>query len=103
VNFFQWLGPWSGDEFVREITDEFRHNCKPEIARAGEPRDAEKRAAHATEVLANRAAKFHRQERLGWYRKARLLSAIKWQLLEAGYGDELVRSVLYAVLMKSAR
>jgi len=103
VNLFRWLGSWNGDDFAREIVEEFRHNCRPEVLRGSDQAAVEKRVGHAIEVLANRAAKFHRQHRLGWFSKARLLSALKWQLRGAGHGDEVVREVLYAVLLKTAR
>jgi len=95
-----FLDTTEGDAFAREISAEFAHNF-PTGAKA-EPK-SEHRLAHAIEVLGNRAARFEREQVLGWYRKAKFMDAIKEELLGKGYGAELVDQVVYAAVLRMAR
>ena len=100
MKLLAFLDTSEGDAFARELAEEFSHNLPPTAASEAK---SEQRLAHAIEVLGNRAAKFDRQNPLGWYRKARFMDAIKKELLGKGYGAERVDQVVYAVVLRMAR
>lgn len=100
MKLFAFLDTRAGEAFAREICDEFAHQFP---AGADADPKAEQKLAHAIEVLGNRAAKFGRQNPLGWYRKAKFMDAIKRGLLAKGHGSELVDRVVYAVVLRMAR
>ena len=100
MKLLAFLDTSAGDAFAREIGEEFGHNFPADAA--SDPK-AEPKLAHAIEVLGNRAAKFQRQNPLGWYRKAKFMDAIKQELQKKGHGPELVDRVVYAVVLRMAR
>lgn len=97
-----WLDTTSSNAFAREIAEEFTRNFQRD-ADAGDEKAFERRLAHAIDVMGNRAAKFDRQDPMGWYRKARFMSTIKDCLAERGYERVLVDRVVYAVVIRMAR
>jgi hypothetical protein len=94
-----WLDTAPSNAFAREIAMEFTRNFRPVPGDKG----SEQRLASATAILGNRAAKYHRQEALNWYRKAGFMGTIKEVLEEQGYARELVDRILYDVVMRMAR
>jgi hypothetical protein len=100
MKLLAFLDTSEGVAFARELGEEFAHNFP--AAAVAEPR-AERRLAHAIEVLGNRAAKFERQHALGWYRKSKFMDAIKKELLGRGHEAAVVDQVVYAVVLRMAR
>lgn len=100
MKLFGFLDTRASAAFAQEISLEFSRNYPADAG--GEPKSAP-RLAHAIEVLANRAAKFDRDQPLGWYRKAKFGQAIKRDLLGKGYDAELVDQVVYAAVIRMAR
>lgn len=97
---FSFLDTKPGEDFAREIGQEFAHNC-PAAGKADAKR--EQRLAHAVEVLANRAAKFDRQSPLGWYRKSKFMDAVKRELLAHGHDAGTVDRAVFAAVLRMAR
>ena len=45
------------------------------------------------EGLATRAVRFHTENKMGIYRKAKLANVFKWRLKEAGYSEDFIEKV----------
>jgi len=102
MKWLSWLDTSASDAFAREIAEEFARNLPPGPSRET-ARESEQRAAHAIEVIGNRASKYHDSHPLGWYRKTRFMNAIEKCLLEKGHPAELVDRVVYAVVLRTMR
>lgn len=63
-------------------------------------------AAHQIKVilegLSARAVRFHDQNKLGVYRKAKLGNVFKWKLKELGYSDEFAERATKEIITKLA-
>lgn len=98
----RWFDTTGSDAFAREISEEFVRNG-PAGSAASATKAGQQRLLHAIEVIGNRAAKYHRQQPLGWYRKAQFLKTIKETLLAARHDKQLVDEVVYAIAVRMAR
>ena len=63
-------------------------------------------AAHQIKVilegLAARAVRFHEQQKLGVYKKAKLGNVFKWKLKEFGYSDAFTERATKEIIMRLA-
>lgn len=98
---FGWFKHSELDAFAHEISDEFAKHWP--LDKAVSDKAAEQKLTHAIEILGNRAAKFNRQQPMGWYRKARFLRTVKEDLLARGGSAELVDRIVYAAAVRMAR
>lgn len=98
---FGWFDASEVDAFGREIGAEFSRHYPLASLPAG--RDAEQKLLRAIEILGNRAAKFNREKRMGWYRKARFMRAVKEEMISRGGAEALADRVVYAVVVRMAR
>jgi hypothetical protein len=81
---------------TKELED-FAASLAADLARRFPP-ESEKRTDHGAqhqikvilEGLAARAARYHDQQKLGVYRKAKLANVFKWKLSESGYSTAFV-------------
>lgn len=100
----RWLATFdtaSSNAFAREIGEEFTRNFR--VNPDSPDQATEQRLIRAIEVLGNRAAKYDREHPLGWFRKARFMSAITECLEQAGHPRQLVDRVVYQVVLRMAR
>jgi len=102
MKWLPWLDTSASDAFAREIAEEFARTLPPGPVH-GTARDADHRAAHAIEVIGNRAAKYQATHPLGWYRKSKFMNTIEKCLVEKGHAPELVDRVVYAVVLRLSR
>jgi len=84
---------------TREL-EEFTANLAMDLGRRFPPASQARTdtgAKHQLKVimegLAARAVRYHEQNRLGVYRKAKLANTFKWKLKELGYENEFAESV----------
>lgn len=84
---------------TREL-EEFAANLAMDLGRRFPPASQARTdtgAKHQLKVimegLAARAVRYHEQNRLGVYRKAKLANTFKWKLKELGYENEFSESV----------
>jgi hypothetical protein len=82
------------EDFAIELADEFQKRCPPKLLADERTIDL----AKAVDEICNRAAEFQRVRRLWLFGKAKLGTAFKIKLKEAGYPgefvDELTRKLL---------
>lgn len=94
---FRRLRPRELEDFATELALEFSKHCPPD--KLGKDARAIK-LARAVDDLCNRAAAFQRDKQLGLYRKAKLGTAFKLQLVGSGYTKEFVDELTYTLLIK---
>lgn len=97
----RWFDASDAEAFGRELGEEFLHHFP--LDRKLDEKDARRRLANAIEILGNRAAKFQREARLGWYRRARFMKAIREHLVERGLPEEPLESLVYELALRLAR
>lgn len=94
---FRRLRPRELEDFATELALEFSKHCPPEkLGKDARP----VKLARAVDGICNRAAAFQREKQLGLYRKAKLGTAFKLQLVESGYSRDFVDELTYALLTK---
>jgi hypothetical protein len=80
-------------DFAIELAQEFSKRCPPELAER-----STMAVARAIDDVCNRAAEFQREEKLGFFAKAKLGTEFKTRLKENGYlrdfVDELTTKLL---------
>ena len=92
-----WLNTRTAVDFAHEIGQEIRRAMPPSDEVPGK-KEAGKRAKKI-ERLANQAKAFSRDNRLNFYKKAKLANTLKWSLKEAGYSDVFIREMVGLILV----
>ncbi|MEO8037159.1 MAG: hypothetical protein ABI794_00220 [Betaproteobacteria bacterium] len=90
------------DDFARSLAQDLARRFPP----AGEARTdkgAANQLAVVTEGLYARALRFHQENRLGVFRKAKLGNVFRWQLKELGYSENFVENVTKGLVVRLAR
>jgi len=92
---------WSKDaeNFATELVQEFsRRYPPPKASDQGAPRTAA--FVNAVDDLWMRAADYQRAKRPGIFGKAKFGTALKYQLKELGYSDELIDELVRTLLIR---
>jgi len=92
-----WLDTRSAVEFARSIAAEI-HQALPADEEARSQKEIGKRV-RKVERLMERARTFSREHRLNFYKKAKLVNTLKWELKDAGYSEIFVREIAAQVLV----
>jgi hypothetical protein len=92
-----WLDTRPVVEFARSIAAEIRE-AMPADEEARSRKEIGKRA-RKLERLTQRTRAFSRQHRLNFYKKARLVNTLKWELKDAGYSEVFVREIVGHILV----
>jgi hypothetical protein len=90
---FRLWGSREIDEFAEALVREFVGRFPPEKANAAEP------LARAIDEACGKAKAFQREKRLGVYGKARVGTAFKFALKNAGYPDDFVDAFTRQLLL----
>jgi hypothetical protein len=90
---FRLWGSREIDEFAEALVREFVGRFPPEKANAAAP------LARAIDEACSRAKAFQREKRLGVYGKARVGTAFKFALRNAGYPDDFVDAFTRQLLL----
>jgi hypothetical protein len=92
-----WLDTRAAEGFATTIAREIRTSMPPSDEAPGK-KEAGKRAKKI-ERIATQAKAFSRDNRLNFYKKAKLANTLKWSLKEAGYSDVFVREMVGLILV----
>ena len=90
------------DDFARGLASDLGRRFPP-ASEARTDKGAANQLAVVTEGLYARALRFHQENRLGVYRKAKLGTTFKWQLKELGYTDKFIETVTRGLVVRLAR
>jgi hypothetical protein len=94
--FTHWLDTSEGSKFAEQIATDYDKLRRSVVVRGD---DSDKRA-RKFEKLAKRVEEFHREHRLNFYQKAKMLSDIKAGMSLYGIEQEEISAFLRALLLK---
>jgi hypothetical protein len=86
------------EDFAVALARDIASRCPPSDAHEGD--HISMRLARAIDDVCSRAAAYQREQRLWMYGKAKLGTAFKLELKEAGYPEEVVDGVTHQLLLK---
>ena len=78
------------DEFARSLAQDVAKRYPPAIANNPAQMVSQKRLTGILEESFTRAAEFNRDNRLGWFKKAKLGNEFRWELKEIGYDEKFI-------------
>ena len=64
---------------------------------------SQQRISGIFEQVFTRAIEFSRDNRLGWYKRARLGNVFRWELTELGYGDKFINTATESLILYITR
>jgi hypothetical protein len=91
------------DEFARSLAHEVARRYPPAIANDPEQIISQKRLATILEETFSSAHRFNQENRLGFFRKAKLGNTFQWTLREMGYDDKFIDMATRALLVSLTR
>ncbi len=94
----------------RKVT-EFAKSRAQDVAKRYPPANAnnpaqmvsQKRLSGILEEAFTRAAEFNRENRLGWYKKAKLGNEFRWELKELGYDQKFIEGATEGLIVYVTR
>ncbi len=78
------------NEFAKALAQDVGKRYPPAIANNSAQMVSQKRLTVILEEAFARAAEFNRENRLGWYGKAKLGNEFRWELKEMGYDEKFI-------------
>jgi len=107
LSYFQTMGLFSGKTdipaFAKELAGRLAKRYPPELDKQPAKRLSVNRLTRIIEDTCASAVEFRDQNKLGWFGKARLGNAFRWELDELGYTGEFVEFATEAVVVHLAR
>ena len=90
MKLLNWFSTKHVDDFARALAIDLAKRYPPTLDTAKEKRISQNRISKVLEDAYAKAVKFQREQRLGFYKKARFGNAFRWELKELGYSDKFV-------------
>jgi hypothetical protein len=78
------------DDFAKILAQDIAKRYPPAIANNPEQMISQKRLTAILEEAFARAAQFRSEQKLGWFRRARLVNEFQWELKEIGFEKKFV-------------
>jgi ATP-dependent protease HslVU (ClpYQ) ATPase subunit len=78
------------EEFARQLAEMVAKRYPPVLDKAEQKRVSVNRVTKVLEDALEHAASYGREQKLGFYRKAKLANAFRWELKERGYSDKFI-------------
>ncbi len=91
MKLFGWFSSKHVDEFGRQLARDLAKKYPPEMGKDKKNKISEKRITRILEGTFKKAIDFKRENKLGFYRKARLGNVFQWELTELGYSKDFVK------------
>jgi len=77
-------------DFAKTLAQDIAKRYPPAIANNPAQMVSQKRLSSILEEAFVRAAEFNLENKLGWYKKAKLGNEFKWELKEIGYDEKFI-------------
>ena len=77
-------------EFAKSLAQDVAKRYPPAIANNPAQMVSQKRLSGILEEAFTRAAEFNRENKLGWFKKAKLGNEFRWELKELGYDQKFI-------------
>ena len=91
------------NEFARSLAHDVSKRYPPAIANNPAQMVSQKRLTGILEEAFTRAAEFNRENRLGWFKKAKLGNEFRWELKEIGYDEKFVDAATEGLIVYLTR
>ena len=78
------------NEFAKSLAQDVAKRYPPAIANNPAQMVSQKRLSGILEEAFTRAVEFNRENKLGWYKKAKLGNEFRWELKEMGYDEKFI-------------
>lgn len=98
---FSWLSSKEVVQFGKTVAREFAEQFPPGMERAAGDKELKQYRA-ALQSLKAKAVAYNAEKKLGIYKKAKLGNAIKWELKECGFTEEVADEITHAVIINIA-
>jgi len=89
------------DDFARSLAADLSRRFPP-ASEARTDKGVKQQLEVVTEGLYSRALRFHQENRLGIYKKAKLGNTFRWQLKALGYTDPFIENVTKGLVVRLA-
>ena len=86
------------NEFAKSLATDIAKRYPPAIANNPEQMVSHKRLTTILEEAFNRAADLQKEQKLGWFRRAKLVNEFQWVLKEYGYDKKFVEMATEGLL-----
>jgi hypothetical protein len=90
------------DDFAKGLAADLARRFPP-ASEARTDKGVQGQLASVTEALYARALRFHQENKLGVFRKAKLGNTFRWQLKELGYSDAFIDNVTKGLVVRLAK
>jgi hypothetical protein len=90
MGLFQRFSSKAVDAFAKALAQDIAKRYPPSLDTAPEKKISQNRVSRILEEAYAKAIDFHREHKLGVYRKARLGNTFRWELTELGYSKPFV-------------
>jgi len=91
------------NEFSKSLATDIAKRYPPAIANNPEQMVSHKRLTTILEEAFTRAAEFQKEQKLGWFRRAKLVNEFQWELKELGYDKKFVEMAAEGLLVYVTR
>jgi hypothetical protein len=91
------------NEFAKRLAQDIAKRYPPAIANNPEQMISQNRLSSILEEAFGKAADFQREEKLGWFRRAKLVNEFQWELKEIGYEKKFVEVATEGLLVYVTR
>jgi hypothetical protein len=91
------------DTFAKALAGEIAKRYPPELDQQPGKRPSVNRMTRIIEDATLKAVEFQAEHRLGWFGKAKLSNAFRWELTALGYQKDLVEVATEAVVIHLSR
>ena len=78
------------NEFAKTLAQDISKRYPPAIANNPEQMISQNRLTTILEESFGKAAEFQKEQKLGWYNRAKLVNEFQWELKEIGYDKKFV-------------
>jgi hypothetical protein len=97
----KWFDTKGSDDFARSLAKDIEARI-PLVSLDGYKRGDAVKHAESLQLVHNRVAKFRQENRLNFYKTAKLGNVLRWELKEAGYPDDFVDQIAKDVVVRLA-
>ena len=91
------------NEFAKTLAADIAKRYPPAIANNPEQMVSHKRLTSILEEAFDKAAVFQKEQRLGWFKRAKLVNEFQWELKEFGYDKKFVEMAAEGLLVYVSR
>jgi hypothetical protein len=90
-------------ELAKSLSQDVARRYPPAIANNPAQMVSQQRLSGILEEVFARATQFSRENKLGWYKRARLANDFRWELAELGYDEKFVNAATEDLILHVTR